>query len=72
MLLQPTGDSSQMIKPNRKKLGTIISGRKFTGTLATDNYQIKNIEVVSEQLAFMLFPQKKILLTTGMEEPASS
>ena len=34
-----------MTKRKRKKPDTIISGRKFTGTLATDNYQIKDIEV---------------------------
>lgn len=44
MLLQPTEDNSQMIKRKRKHHNTIISGRKFTGTLTTDDYQIENIE----------------------------
>ena len=34
-----------MIKRKRKKPNTIISGRKFIGTLTTDDYQIEDIEV---------------------------
>ena len=37
-----------MIKRKRKHPNTIISGRKFTGTLATDDYQIKDIDIVAD------------------------
>ena len=35
-----------MIKRKRKNTNTIISGRKFTGTLTTYDYKIENIEVI--------------------------
>ena len=34
-----------MTQRKRKKPDTIISGKKFIGTLTTDDYQIENIEV---------------------------
>ena len=37
-----------MIKRKRKHHNTIISGRKFTGTQITDDYRIKNIDVVAD------------------------